>query len=106
MAPSKTIIQLTATSHFPIKLTAANFLVWRKQVQSALIGLALDDFITSSITEPSKTLTKYVTTTPNPAYTYWYRQDQIIFSFILGSCSDVIQLILTSASSTKEVGID
>ena len=103
MAPAESIIQLTAASHFPIKLSATNFPVWRKQVQSTLIGLALDGFINGPGTPPPKTIVdKDNVTKPNPEYTIWYRQDQIIFSAILESCSDAIQPILTSASTAKE----
>lgn len=102
MASSNTIVQLTATSHFPIKLTATNFPVWRNQVQSTLIGLDLNGFISGRCTPPPQTLTDKEVTTTNPAYTIWYRQDQIICSAILGSCSDAIQPIITSASTAKE----
>ena len=91
MAPPKPIIHLTATNHFPIKLSATNFSVWRKQIQSTLIGLEIDDYLTSD--PPPKT---------DPAYANWYRQDQILFFAILGSCSDFIQPIIASAPTTKE----
>ncbi|KAD2392962.1 hypothetical protein E3N88_39939 [Mikania micrantha] len=38
----------------------------------------------------------------NSAYTTWFRQDQVIFSAILGSCSDEIQPLIASASTAKE----
>lgn len=101
MAPSNTIVQITAASHFPIKLTTTNYPVWRKQVQLSLIGLDLENFITGTNT-PTKTIIDKDNATSNPAYTAWYRQDQIIFSAILGSCSDPIQPIITSATSSKE----
>ncbi|KAL4590423.1 hypothetical protein LXL04_003352 [Taraxacum kok-saghyz] len=102
MAPPDTIVQLTATTHFPIKLTPTNFPVWRKQVQLTLIGLDLNDFINGLSKPPPQTLTDKDTTKSNPAYTIWYRQDQIIYSAILGSCSEAIQPIITSASTAKE----
>ncbi|KAL4591255.1 hypothetical protein LXL04_004213 [Taraxacum kok-saghyz] len=68
----------------------------------ALIGLALDNFIDGSNKAPPKTISKENVISPNPAYTMWYRQDQVILSAILGSCSDAIQPLLTSAPSVKE----
>ncbi|KAL4582707.1 hypothetical protein LXL04_007266 [Taraxacum kok-saghyz] len=97
-----TLIQLTASTHFPIKLLTTNFPVWRRQAQSTLIGLGLDDFITGAIAPPSKTITDKDAVKPNPAYTAWYRQDQVIFCAILGSCSDAIQPTIASASTAKE----
>ena len=47
-------IQLTAATHFPIKLTSVNFPVWRKQVESTLIGLQLETFIDGSQEPPKK----------------------------------------------------
>lgn len=74
------IIEVTAQSHFPIKLTATNFPVWRKQVISTLIGLGLDIDKTrpcmakAGYIYPSKTLSTDATK-PNPEYRPWYRQD-------------------------------
>ncbi|KAJ9556427.1 hypothetical protein OSB04_011041 [Centaurea solstitialis] len=102
MAQITTLIQLTASTHFPIKLTTTNFPVWRRQIQSTLVGLGLDDFITGKSNSPPKTITDKEIVKTNPDYTAWYRQDQVIFSAILGSCSDAIQPIIASASSAKE----
>lgn len=103
MAPNSStnsIIHLTATSHFPIKLTSSNFPVWRKQVFSTLIGLGLESFIDNSISPPPK----YTTDNPqkpNPDYTTWFRQDQILLGALLGSCSDAIQPTLASATTAS-----
>ncbi|KAM0043363.1 putative RNA-directed DNA polymerase [Helianthus debilis subsp. tardiflorus] len=93
-----TLISVTAPTHFPIKLTSQNFSVWRRHVQSTLIGLGLDGFINGTTVAPSKTISDK----PNPAYTIWYRQDQVIFSAILGSCSDEIQPLIASAKTAEE----
>ncbi|PWA78386.1 hypothetical protein CTI12_AA215230 [Artemisia annua] len=79
------IIQLNAPTHLPIQLTASNFPVWRKQVQSTLIGLDLIDYIEL-----------------NPLYSIWFRQDQILLSAILGSCSETIQPIISSVETSRE----
>ncbi|KAM0059747.1 putative RNA-directed DNA polymerase [Helianthus debilis subsp. tardiflorus] len=102
MATSKPLIQITATNHFPIKLTPTNFPVWRTHVQSTLIGFELEDHITGDIDPPTKTITENNTTKTNPEYTAWFRQDQIVFSAILGSCTDAIQPLIASASTAKE----
>ncbi|CAH9124652.1 unnamed protein product [Cuscuta epithymum] len=94
------VITLTATNHFPIKLTATNFPVWKCQVQSALIGLGLDGYIDGTITTPDQFLDT-AKTQINPCYTIWYRQDKTIISALLGSCSDTIQPVISSALTAK-----
>ncbi|XP_019198221.1 PREDICTED: uncharacterized protein LOC109192078 [Ipomoea nil] len=90
------IVHLNALSNFPIKLTPLNFSVWRRQVQSTLVGFNLLGYIDGSIKEPAK-FNDTAQTTPNPAHLTWYRQDQIITSALLGSCSDTIQPLIASA---------
>lgn len=98
---TETVIQITANNHFPIKLTANNFPVWRKQIQSALIGLNLDRFILGTHVPPAQFLDSS-STKPNPAFSFWFRQDQTILSAILGSCSDTIQPLISSADTSRE----
>ncbi|GJS02588.1 hypothetical protein Tco_0319096 [Tanacetum coccineum] len=88
-------------THFPIKLTSSNFPVWRKQIQSTLIGFDLLQYIDGTLAIPSQ-FSDNERKTINPAYTHWYRQDQTYLSAIRGSCSDMIQPIISSASSSKE----
>ncbi|KAJ9563151.1 hypothetical protein OSB04_008311 [Centaurea solstitialis] len=90
---------VTAQTHFPIKLIASNFTVWRKQVQSTLIGLDLYKYLDGTLKPPSKVKTDKEKTRPNPDYLLWFRQDQIIISALLGSCSDSIQPIISSADT-------
>nr|KAJ0204447.1 hypothetical protein LSAT_V11C500274720 [Lactuca sativa] len=62
---SKTI-QVTAATRFPIKLNANNFPVWRRQVESALIELELDQFITGNQNPPKRFLEEKDGPKPNP----------------------------------------
>ncbi|PWA80602.1 forkhead-associated domain-containing protein / FHA domain-containing protein [Artemisia annua] len=43
------VIQVNVPTHFPVILTASNFLVWRKHVQSTLIGLDLLEYIDEAL---------------------------------------------------------
>jgi len=94
------IIQLNAPTHFPIKLTASNFPVWRKQIQSTLIGLDLINYIDDTLTPPSQF--KEDGKTLNPIYSTWFRQDQILLAAILGSCSETIQPIISSVDTSRQ----
>ncbi|KAK1408351.1 hypothetical protein QVD17_40062 [Tagetes erecta] len=107
MSPSKetttttetTITQITATTHFPIKLTVTNFPVWRKQIQATLIGLDLFKFLDGTHQAPVETLPE---NKPNPQYQLWFRQDQTLISALLGSCTETIQPIVSSANSSHQ----
>ncbi|KAD5316778.1 hypothetical protein E3N88_16724 [Mikania micrantha] len=97
MAPN--IIEVTAHTQFPIKLSPTNFPVWRKQVLATLTGLGLDHFVDGSTKPPSKVLLADATKI-NPEYLPWFRQDQILLGALLGSCSDSIQHIVSSAETS------
>ncbi|KAL4563337.1 hypothetical protein LXL04_027378 [Taraxacum kok-saghyz] len=95
--------QLTAATHLTTKLTSHNYPVWRKQVESTLISLELEDYITDESNQPSTTINdKDGKPIPNPEYRPWYCKDQMIFSAILGSCSNSIQPLISSASTARE----
>ncbi|KAL4571517.1 hypothetical protein LXL04_018277 [Taraxacum kok-saghyz] len=96
-----TIVEVTTHTHFPIKLTTHNFPVWRKQVIATLTRLGLDGYVNGSTAAPSKVLSTD-NTKSNPAYLPWFRQDQIILGALLGSCSETIQPIVSSAETTHE----
>ncbi|VFQ94302.1 unnamed protein product [Cuscuta campestris] len=98
---SPDLVRMSASKHFPIKLTKTNFLVWRRQVQSTLIGLNLLGYVDGSVKAPRPFLDSAHTQT-NPAYTLWYRQDAILLSAILGSCTDVVQSIVSLADSSAD----
>ncbi|XP_019197200.1 PREDICTED: uncharacterized protein LOC109191084 [Ipomoea nil] len=100
-ATTTEIIQLTAPSHFPIKLTPSNFSVWRRQVQSTLIGFNLLGFIDGSVQEPAA-FNDSARTVANLAHLVWYRQDQIIISALLGSCCDTIQPLISTAKTAND----
>lgn len=92
------IVQLQAPTHLPTKLTQTNFVVWRRQLFSTLIGYDLLGYVDGTIQPPPKQLDNI----PNPAYSKWYRQDQIIVSAILGSCIATIQTHISSVTTSKE----
>ncbi|XP_019160907.1 PREDICTED: uncharacterized protein LOC109157458 [Ipomoea nil] len=66
--------------------------------RESTLGVDLLGYVTGSITAPAK-YSDVARTTLNPAYTAWFRQDQIILSAILGSLSEVLQTVISSAAS-------
>ncbi|CAH9129975.1 unnamed protein product [Cuscuta epithymum] len=95
------VVSITAATHFPIKLTTSNYPVWKCQVHSALVGLDLDGYVDGSLTVPDKFLDA-AKAQPNPCYAIWYRQDRTIISALLGSCTDAIQPLISSATTAKQ----
>ncbi|CAH9121636.1 unnamed protein product [Cuscuta epithymum] len=100
ITPTTTVIPITATTHFPIKLITSNFPVWKCQVPSALIGLGLEAYVDGTVKVP-ELFTDEAKTQVTPCYTTWFRQDRTILSALLGSCSDTIQPIISSATSAR-----
>lgn len=68
---------------------------------ATLIGLGLDKHVDGSEEAPAKTLAGDVTKT-NPDYNPWYRQDQILLGALLGSCTDMIKPIVSSAKPSRQ----
>lgn len=95
------IVQLTAPSHFPIKLTSSNYPVWKTQMESILIELDLSKYVDDTNSAPKKFSDK-ARTTVSPAYTLWYCQDRIILSALLGSCSETLQPVISFVLSAKD----
>ncbi|KAL9999031.1 putative Zinc finger, CCHC-type superfamily [Helianthus debilis subsp. tardiflorus] len=98
-ASNTSVVQLSTATHFPIRLTANNFPCWRKQILSTLTGLELEQYI-DGLTEPPP---KLLEGKPNPEYRIWYRQDQILLGALLGSCSDTIQPLVSSAETSHQL---
>uniref|UniRef100_A0A251S8E3 Putative zinc finger, CCHC-type n=1 Tax=Helianthus annuus TaxID=4232 RepID=A0A251S8E3_HELAN len=65
---------------------------------STLVGLDLDQFVDRLTSSPPKELDSKT----NPAYRLWHRQDQILLRALLGSCSDLVQAIVSSAATSHE----
>ncbi|KAL4585747.1 hypothetical protein LXL04_010371 [Taraxacum kok-saghyz] len=91
-----TIVEVTAHTQFPIKLTSTNF-----PVLATLVGLGLDSYVDGSKPAPPKLLPSDATKS-NPEYLPWYRQDQILLGALLGSCSDTIQPIVSAAETSHQ----
>ncbi|XP_010462704.1 PREDICTED: uncharacterized protein LOC104743307 [Camelina sativa] len=85
------------------KLTASNFLMWNRQVHALLDGYDLAGFLDGSTAAPAATVTSAGTTTVNPAYTTWKRQDKLIYSSLLGAIAVEVQPILSKATTSAQI---
>ncbi|XP_019171436.1 PREDICTED: uncharacterized protein LOC109166990 [Ipomoea nil] len=100
-ATTTTIIKLNGPTHFPIKLTNVNFPVWRRQIHATLVGFNLFGYVDGTTKEPAK-FTDPAQTSVNPAHLAWYRQDQVIVSALLGSCTDTIQPLISLTTTAHD----
>lgn len=73
----------------PHKLTDSNFLLWRSQIVPIIKGHGLFGFFDGSKSPPeamiTSTTTNGITTSPNPEFETWERQDQLLMAWIFSS---------------------
>lgn len=85
------------------KLTASNFLMWSRQVHALLNGYGLASYIDGTVDVPPPTNNADGVVTPNPAYAAYQRQDQLIYSALLGAISVSVQPILATTSTSAQI---
>ncbi|XP_010485012.1 PREDICTED: uncharacterized protein LOC104763323 [Camelina sativa] len=84
------------------KLTSTNYLMWSRQVNALLDGYDLGTFLDVEATKPDPMITTAGSTTANPAYAVWTRQDKLIYSALLGAISLAVQPLLSRASTSAD----
>lgn len=99
--PSKPLTVITFNNS--IKLTPTNYLAWKTQIEAILIGSDLYKFIDGSAACPPPTITTGSTTTPNPAYSTWVRQDKLIFGALVGTLTPTLVPLISQASTSRSV---
>lgn len=89
--------------HLPIstKLTRANFLAWKSQILPALHGHGLYQYLVDS--PPAPNLTVDGVQSANPAYFRWYKQDQLLLSWIRSSLSESILNQVVSCTTSAAI---
>ncbi|CAA0820292.1 Unknown protein, partial [Striga hermonthica] len=88
-----------------IKLTDTNYLLWKQQTYSAIIGYGLENFIAADSHPPERFISTDGTTPPtlNPAYATWLRQDQLLLSWLLSSLSENLLIMMVGKNTSKDV---
>jgi hypothetical protein len=92
------LIILNAGSQLCIKLDGDNYPAWRIQFMALLTGYDLIGYVDGTKPCPSKHLANN-TTTVNPAFTHWVRQDQLILH---GIVSSVAATVVTHLGTVKK----
>ncbi|XP_010474105.1 PREDICTED: uncharacterized protein LOC104753571 [Camelina sativa] len=72
------------------KLPASNFLMWGRQIRALLAGYGLAGYLGGTMVGPASTVLRAGTSTPNPEYDLWQRQDQLIVASLLGVTSVLV----------------
>ena len=96
------LITINVIAQAPLKLTNTNYSAWRMQFNTLLIGYDLVGFVDGTRPCPTPTLTTTNGTTPNPAYSLWVRQDQLILNAIIGSISPTIIPFIATATTSRD----
>ena len=96
------LITINVSAQAPLKLTTNNYVSWKLQFQTLFTGYDLFGFVDGSKPCPPATLTDNRTTTPNPAYNIWVRQDQLILNALIGSLSPTIIPFIARAKTSQE----
>lgn len=85
------------------KLTGANFLMWSRQIHALLNGYGLASHIDGMIEVPPPTITADGVVAINHALTAYQRQDQLIYSSLLGAITISVQPILATTSTSAQI---
>ncbi|OIT05299.1 hypothetical protein A4A49_65133, partial [Nicotiana attenuata] len=98
-----TIVQFNPASQLPIKLSGShNFATWKAQFSMLMHGHDLYGHLDGSTPAPIPSTTFGTNTTPNPAYTLWFRQDQLIQNAIMASVEPTIASTVAAANTSKQ----
>ena len=89
---TQTLITINTAAQAPLKLTSTNYLSWKIQFQTLFIGYDILGYTNGTHPCPPATITHPNTTTPvpNPAHSFWTRQDQLILNAIISFVSPTL----------------
>ncbi|KAL9241494.1 hypothetical protein vseg_015603 [Gypsophila vaccaria] len=106
--PSSPLTLVTFSNCIQLKDTMT-FRQWRFQVRAIMNGLQLFSYLDGTNPPPPTTITKDPTppaTTPttidNPAYSTWYRQDQLILGALTGTLSSPIAGLIVNDTTSRD----
>ena len=84
MTSSQSALPNIANHQLPIKLKSSNFLLWKQQITPLLNSYGVDSHIADGHTAPAATVNNAI----NPEFVTWFRQDQMVLSWLINSISE------------------
>lgn len=104
---SSSLVTFSATNPtISIKLDHSNYLLWRSRFLPFLKGHQLIGYVDGTLPCPSQFLldnNQKPTTTINPGYLHWQRQDQLLFGWLMSSLSETVLAQCVGMSSSQSV---
>ncbi|KAJ8632545.1 hypothetical protein MRB53_025881 [Persea americana] len=85
-----------------VKLIPTNYITWKAQIKSILVGYGLFKFFYGTHLAPAKMITTNNVATPNPAYATWMRQDQLLYGALVGTLVSTVAPLITQADTSHE----
>lgn len=85
-----------------IKLIPTNYITWKAQIKSTLVGYGLFKFLDGTHLAPAKTITTNNVAAPNQAYATWMRQDQLLYGALVGTLASTVAPLITQAETSHE----
>ncbi|KAH7577423.1 hypothetical protein JRO89_XS01G0249200 [Xanthoceras sorbifolium] len=100
--PNNILIAINISAQALLKLTTSNYISWKLQFHTLFVGYDLLGYVDGSKPSSPATITQNDTTIPNPAYSLWSRQDQLILNALVGSLSPTIIPFIARAKTSQE----
>ncbi|CAA0838564.1 Unknown protein [Striga hermonthica] len=90
-----------------IKLTDANYLLWKQQTYSAIVGYGLKNFIAADSIPPPRFLSSGSGDPPtlDLEFATWVRQDQLLMLWLLSSLSENLLIMMVGKTTSREVSL-
>lgn len=92
------------STQLPLKLNATNYTAWAFQFRTLLAGYDFFGFLDGSRPCPPSQIPADTSssTTANPAYAHWVRQDQLLLSAIVWSIDPTLIPFIAASATSKE----
>lgn len=86
------------SNQLTVKLTSGNYILWKTQLLPVLRGYNLEKHIDPNFSPPPPV----VDNSPNPAFTTWYLEDQIVLGWINSSLTESLLNNVVGVASALE----